>query len=57
VVLAGAASAGAPEATGGDGPQLRWAWTALSGPGRMLLAVGQPRAVVELLDRAVTAAG
>ncbi len=55
LLLAGAAAAG-PAITGtGDEPGRRWAWTELAGPGRMLLAVGEPRAVVELLDRTAAA--
>ena len=56
-MLAGAAAAGETGDAVGDGPALRWAWTALRRPGPMLLAVGEPRAVVELLDAAATAAG
>lgn len=56
-VLAGTAATGETGDAAADGPQLRWAWTPLPGPGLMLLAVGEPRAVVELFDRAATAAG
>lgn len=44
--------AAAAVAEAGEEPGRRWAWTELAGPGRMLLAVGEPRAVVELLERA-----
>jgi urease accessory protein len=54
LVLAGAVAA-ARVTDSGDEPGLRWAWTELAGPGRVLLAVGEPRAVVELLT-AVTPA-
>jgi len=33
---------------------VRWAWTDLPGPGRALLAVGEPRAVIAILAAAVT---
>jgi urease accessory protein len=36
----------------GENPRMRWAWTELDGPGRMLLAVGEPGAVIALLDAA-----
>jgi urease accessory protein len=52
LVLAGAAATADRYPGTGDGPELRWAWTELAGPGWMLLAVGEPRAVVELLDAA-----
>ncbi len=39
----------------GEGPRVRWAWTDLEGPGRMLLAVGEPGAVIALLDVAAAA--
>jgi urease accessory protein len=55
LVLAGAAAAGELGTGAADGPALRWAWTELAGPGRMLLAVGEPRRVVELLDAATAA--
>jgi urease accessory protein len=38
--------------TTGEDSRLRWAWTELDGPGRMLLAVGEPGAVIALLDGA-----
>lgn len=55
LVVAGGQPAAAPpaEPAAGERPGLRWAWTGLDGPGRMLLAVGDPRAVVGLLERAV----
>ncbi len=34
----------------GEDRGLRWSWTDLDGPGRVLLAVGEPRLVTELLD-------
>lgn len=34
----------------GEGPGLRWAWSALDGPGALLLAVGDPGPVTALLD-------
>ena len=36
--------------TTGENPRVRWAWTELDGPGHMLLAVGEPGAVIALLD-------
>jgi urease accessory protein len=36
----------------GEAPRVRWAWTELNGPGRMLLAVGEPGAVIAVLDAA-----
>jgi urease accessory protein len=38
----------------GERPDVRWAWTDLPGPGRALLAVGEPRAVIAILDAAAT---
>lgn len=38
--------------TTGEDPRVRWAWTELDGPGRMLLAVGAPGAVIAVLDAA-----
>ena len=55
LVLAGAAATASRYPDAGDEPGLRWAWTELSGTGWMLLAVGEPRAVVELLDTATAA--
>jgi urease accessory protein len=39
---------------GGERPGLRWAWSALDGPGRVLLAVGDPGPVTALLAGAAT---
>jgi urease accessory protein len=52
LLLAGAAAgaASAPEPTG-EPAGVRWAWTELAGPGRLLVAVGEPGAVGALLDR------
>jgi urease accessory protein len=55
LVLAGAAATASRYPDARDEPGLRWAWTELSGTGWMLLAVGEPRAVVELLDTATAA--
>jgi urease accessory protein len=56
LLLAGSSCAGGPPdpgvATAGEDPRARWAWTELDGPGRMLLAVGEPGAVIALLDAA-----
>ena len=38
-----------PAVAAGEVPGLRWAYSDLDGPGRVLLAVGEPRAVGELL--------
>jgi urease accessory protein len=40
----------------GERPGVRWAWTDLAGPGAALFAVGEPGAVIALLDAAVAAA-
>jgi urease accessory protein len=40
----------------GERPGVRWAWTELAGPGRALFAVGEPGAVIALLDAAAAAA-
>jgi urease accessory protein len=40
----------------GERPGVRWAWTDLAGPGRALFAVGEPGAVIALLDAAAAAA-
>jgi urease accessory protein len=53
LVLAGAA-AWMRETGSGEGPQVRWAWSALEGPGAVLLAVGAPGAVAAVLDAAAT---
>jgi hypothetical protein len=43
---------GGPPQGAGEQPGLRWAWSALDGPGYLLLAVGdRPAAVAALLDR------
>jgi urease accessory protein len=43
---------GGPPHGAGEQPGLRWAWSALDGPGYLLLAVGdRPAAVTALLDR------
>ncbi|HEY0815560.1 MAG TPA: urease accessory protein UreD [Pseudonocardia sp.] len=39
-------------AAAGEDQRVRWAWTELDGPGRMLLAVGEPGAVIAVLDAA-----
>ncbi|HEV7653643.1 MAG TPA: hypothetical protein VGP36_02750, partial [Mycobacteriales bacterium] len=36
----------------GERPGVRWAWSELDGPGRLLLAVGDPGPVTALLDAA-----
>jgi urease accessory protein len=52
LLLAGRACAAAPPPErGGETAGVRWAWTELAGPGRLLLAVGEPGAVGALLDR------
>ncbi len=38
----------------GESPRVRWAWTELAGPGRALLAVGEPGAVIARLDTALS---
>jgi len=50
----GAGAADAP-ADVGERPGVRWAWTELAGPGRALFAVGEPGAVIALLDAAAEA--
>jgi urease accessory protein len=42
-----------PGAAAGESDAVRWAWSALEGPGAVLLAVGTPAAVIEVLDTAV----
>lgn len=42
-------------AASGEEPRVRWAWTELAGPGHVLLAVGDPGAVVDVLDAAAAA--
>ncbi|WP_214408252.1 urease accessory protein UreD [Pseudonocardia lacus] len=52
LLLAGyAAVAPAPQHPAGEAPGVRWAWTELAGPGRLLIAVGEPGAVGAQLDR------
>lgn len=41
----------------GEGPGVRWAWSALDGDGAVLMAVGDPGPVTAVLDAAVTAVG
>ena len=36
---------------------MRWAWSALDGPGTVLLAVGTPAAVTAVLDAVADPAG
>jgi urease accessory protein len=52
LVLASAAARRTGDEAGhaGEDPGVRWAWTELAGPGRMLLAVGDSGAVTALLD-------
>lgn len=61
LLLAGPSSADDPAELGagsaGESPRARWAWTELDGPGRMLLAVGEPGAVIALLDAAAAKLG
>ena len=54
---AGAEGGGAADAPAdvGERPGVRWAWTELAGPGRALFAVGEPGAVIALLDAAAAA--
>jgi urease accessory protein len=49
---AGGGGAGGPsgEPLVGEREGVRWAWTELAGPGRALFAVGEPGAVIALLD-------
>jgi urease accessory protein len=54
LVLAGTCAL--PPPTSGEGPEVRWAWSGLEGPGAVLLAVGAPAAVAAVLDAAATAA-
>src|SRR4051812_36355327 len=55
LVCAGTAAADVPD-TAGEGPGVRWASTPLPGPGRLLVAVGEPARVGAVLDRHATAA-
>jgi urease accessory protein len=50
----GAVAGSAP--TAGEAPGVRWAWSALDGPGAVLTAVGAPAAVTAVLDAAVVEA-
>lgn len=50
LVLAGAAATGPLPGGAGDGPGLRWVWTELDGPGRVLMAVGDVAGVTALLE-------
>jgi urease accessory protein len=43
---------GASAAQAGEAAGIRWAWSALDGPGAVLLAVGTPAAVTAVLDAA-----
>jgi urease accessory protein len=53
LVWAGIAAADRGSAAeAGEQPGLRWASSDLAGPGRVLLAVGEPGAVIQLLDAA-----
>lgn len=52
LLVVGAGLTGPPEGAG-EHPGLRWACSALEGPGRMLLAVGDVPAVAVLLDHAL----
>jgi urease accessory protein len=54
LVCAGAAGTVAAGETAGETADVRWAWSALDGPGAVLLAVGTPSAVVAVLDAATT---
>lgn len=55
LVCAGAAGPdpAALPAPAGEDAAVRWAWSALDGPGALLLAVGTPAAVTAVLDAAV----
>jgi urease accessory protein len=53
LVCAGAAAG--PIAGAGETAEARWAWTALEGPGAVLLSVGTPSAVAAVLDGAADA--
>lgn len=56
LLLAG--SLGSPGPAGsGERPRLRWAWTVLDGPGRVLIAVGDPGPVTALVDSARESVG
>lgn len=59
LVLAGAAAGTVSGNVGGAGageePGVRWAWSELAGPGRVLLAVGDPGPVSALLESAAPA--
>jgi urease accessory protein len=52
LLLAGCAAAEARvDVAGAEAAGVRWAWTELDGPGRLLVAVGEAGAVGALLDR------
>jgi len=51
LAMVGEGVCGPPEGAGEE-PGLRWACSALDGPGRLLLAIGDSASVVALLDRA-----
>jgi len=52
LLLAGRAAVEAQaDGAGAEAAGVRWAWTELAGPGRLLVAVGEPGAVGALLDR------
>lgn len=51
LIVAGAAAVAQPcTDEAGEEPGVRWAWSALDGPGRVLLAVGTPARVTAVLD-------
>ena len=47
---AGAGVAATLSGRRGETPDVRWAWSALDGPGEVLMAVGTPSAVAAVLD-------
>ena len=50
LVRAGAGVAATLSDRRGEAPDVRWAWSALDGPGEVLMAVGTPSAVAAVLD-------
>lgn len=50
LVRAGAGVPATSSGRGGETPDVRWAWSALDGPGDVLIAVGTPSAVAAVLD-------
>ena len=50
LVRAGAGVAATLSGRRGETPDVRWAWSALDGPGEVLMAVGTPSAVAAVLD-------